>query len=419
MLFFLVDQLAVKRWFLVIVDSTLTPETQLQYYPYTHDEPHSGYPFQGVFRPWNSSWQLGRFNPSFWRHVERRVEQLRDMGVIAEIILFHPYDGGHWGFDRMNQYCSVPGPHGGTGTFCNLNYVKYATARLAGFRNVWWSMANEFDIEKSITMADWDALFVQLRASDPYDKERSIHNCVNYYNHSQPWISHISLQGHDVSQLDMAKKTWGHPQKPIVWDETMYEGNITYSWGALTAKEQSQRFWTAASNGAHCAGHSNTALLPLNMPNCSDPNNNGLNGKPMCNPVMWWNKGGVLRGHSPPRIEFYRIQMEGADVPRYDAMSSEKLWEGKAGDQAEGVYHLFANDGSWHLVYWLGTTQPVDVPLTKGGSEERGDRTDATYSVKHLDYWNMTVTPLADVTGSTLHVAPPVEHYILKIAIEK
>ena len=82
-------------------------------------------------------------------------------------------------------------------------------------------------------MTDWDNLFIQLTKSDPYNKERSIHNCMRYYNHSQPWISHISLQGHSVSQLDMAKSTWWPRgsgvlmKKPIVWDEVMYEGNIS------------------------------------------------------------------------------------------------------------------------------------------------------------------------------------------------
>ena len=123
----------------------------------------------------------------------------------------------------MNQHCNVR--HGGIGNWCDHHYVKYAVARLAGYRNVWWSMANEFDIMRSKTMADWDELFRTLQAADPYDKERSIHNCVRYYNHSQPWISHISLQGHDVSQLAMAKKQWWPSRddqgrsirKPIVW----------------------------------------------------------------------------------------------------------------------------------------------------------------------------------------------------------
>ena len=73
--------------------------------------------------------------------------------------------------------------------------------------------------EKSKTVSDWDQLFQTLQAADAaHDRERSIHNCVQYYNHSRPWISHVSLQGHDVQQLDMAKATWTqHTPKPIVW----------------------------------------------------------------------------------------------------------------------------------------------------------------------------------------------------------
>lgn len=66
-----------------------------KYYPYTHDEPR-WYPFQGKggcsWSPGgNCSWDFSRFDPSFWQHVEERVGQMRDMGVVAEIILFHPY----------------------------------------------------------------------------------------------------------------------------------------------------------------------------------------------------------------------------------------------------------------------------------------------------------------------------------------
>jgi len=132
--------------------------------------------FGGTFRPGNCSWDYGSFEPLFWEHVERRIGQLRELGVIAEIILFHPYDGGHWGFDEMNQHCDVKG--GGTGNWCDQNYLRYAVKRLSAYRNVWWSMANEFDVMKSKTTQDWDALFQTLQSSDPYNKERSIHNCM-------------------------------------------------------------------------------------------------------------------------------------------------------------------------------------------------------------------------------------------------
>jgi hypothetical protein len=76
-----------------------------KWYPYTHDEPRF-YPFEGTFGAQNCSWDYGKFHPPFWQHLEKRVSQLNALGIVAEIILFHPYDGGHWGFDRMNQHCN-------------------------------------------------------------------------------------------------------------------------------------------------------------------------------------------------------------------------------------------------------------------------------------------------------------------------
>src|ERR1035437_5755234 len=56
------------------------------------------YPFAGI-PP--KTWDYSRFNPQFFRHLEKRVADLRDRGIEAELILFDPYDKGRWGFDRM------------------------------------------------------------------------------------------------------------------------------------------------------------------------------------------------------------------------------------------------------------------------------------------------------------------------------
>lgn len=67
-----------------------------------------------------------------FQHLEKRIDQLNRLGIEADLILFHPYDKGRWGFDAMSNEV-------------NVRYIKYITARLASFRNVWWSMANEWD----------------------------------------------------------------------------------------------------------------------------------------------------------------------------------------------------------------------------------------------------------------------------------
>lgn len=77
-------------------------------------------------------WDFTRFNPAYFAHVEACVDKLVGIGVEADLILFHPYDGGRWGFDRMPLEAGV-------------RYLKYLTARMSSFRNIWWSLANEYD----------------------------------------------------------------------------------------------------------------------------------------------------------------------------------------------------------------------------------------------------------------------------------
>ena len=80
-----------------------------KYYPFTHQEPRY-YPFQGQYTPTNGSchppdytdcgrseWDFTRFNLSFWQHFDQRVAEVSAMGIVPEIILFHPYDDDHWG----------------------------------------------------------------------------------------------------------------------------------------------------------------------------------------------------------------------------------------------------------------------------------------------------------------------------------
>ena len=98
------------------------------------------YPFE---KKADGSWDYERFNPAYFQYVERRILALQRIGVEADLVLFHPYDGGRWGFDRMPLEA-------------NLRYLSYITARFSAFRNLWWSLANEWDGVKGIPAGDWD-----------------------------------------------------------------------------------------------------------------------------------------------------------------------------------------------------------------------------------------------------------------------
>lgn len=127
-------------------------------------------------------WDFDRFDPAFFQHLEKRIDQLNRLGIEADLILFHPYDKGRWGFDAMSNEV-------------NVRYIKYITARLASFRNVWWSMANEWDYVKAKTVDDWKLLTKTVVENDPYRHLCSIHGATaTYFDYWMPEFTHVSIQ---------------------------------------------------------------------------------------------------------------------------------------------------------------------------------------------------------------------------------
>jgi hypothetical protein len=297
-------------------------------YVYNQNEPVY-YPFE---RNAAGESDFTRFNPRFFQHLERRVRDLLALGIEADLILFHPYD--RWGYSKMPAEADD-------------RYLRYIVARLAACRNVWWSLANEFDFMKNKSMADWDRFFRIVQESDPYHHLRSIHNGTALYDHSKPWVTHASIQSSD---LEKARELVATYRKPVIYDECKYEGNIPRRWGNISARELVRRFWLGTVSGAY-VGHGETYL---------DPND-----------VLWWSKGGVLRGESPPRIAFLRRILESGPAEGLDNLSTYYLGAGQ-----EGRYYLF----------YFDLNQPAEYTfsLAKG----------ARYRADIIDPWEMTTTPV-------------------------
>jgi len=133
------------------------------------------YPFEG--RP--RSFDTARFNPKFFQQFERRILDLQRLGIEADLILLHPYDQGAWGFDRMTP-------------LEDDRYLRYVVARWAAFRNVWWSLANEYDFMGHKTEEDWERMGQLVARADPFRHLLSIHNGKRLFNHTCPWITHAS-----------------------------------------------------------------------------------------------------------------------------------------------------------------------------------------------------------------------------------
>ena len=326
-----------------------------KHYAFNTNEPPL-YPFTGT-PP--RDWDFTRFNPAFFQHLEERIARLRDLGVEADLILFHPYDKGHWGFDRM------PGA-------VDDRYLRYLTARLSAFRNVWWSLANEFDFMLEKTDADWDRFFQIVKANDPYNHLRSIHNGTRLYNHTKPWVTHASIQnGSAVADFGRAVLYRDVYLKPIVFDEAKYEGDIPQRWGHISAEEMVHRFWQGAIAGTY-VGHGETYRRP--------------------DDVLWWSKGGVLHGASPPRIEFLRKVVESGPAEGLEPIDK---WQD---DYTAG------RKGDYYLIYF-GKESPREWKFEIPRAKLNGP---LTLRADVIDTWDMTLTPLVGT-----FVVKPKDEYTL------
>ncbi|MDR3724485.1 MAG: DUF5060 domain-containing protein [Terracidiphilus sp.] len=223
--------------------------------------------------PVSARFDLARPNPAYFQYFEERILDLQKAGIEADIILFHPYDAH--GFSAMGEEADD-------------RYLRYVIARFSAYRNIWWSIANEFDLVKSKSMKDWDRFFRIVQEADPASRLRSIHHSKVIYDHSKPWCTHASLQEYDFEKSPERFRAWN---KPIIYDEIMYEGDIASRWGNLSAEEMTHRFWRAIVNGAY-ASHGETFKESEGLPA--------------------WSDAGKLRGQSAPRITFLRKLLESA-----------------------------------------------------------------------------------------------------------
>lgn len=289
---------------------------------------------------------LTRFNPAYFQLLERRLLLLQQAGIEADLILFHPYDG--WGYKNMG--------HEGDDF-----YLRYVIARLSAYRNVWWAIANEYDLVKTKTMSDWDRFFRITQAEDPYSHLRSIHHSRVIYDHSKPWCTHASLQSYDFEKSALRREAWG---KPIIYDEIQYEGDVDRRWGNLSAEEMTRRFWLAVIRGVY-ATHGEVFI--------SDSGESS------------WSDAGRLRGESAPRIAFLRALIERIT---------------KAGlNEYEGAYYLSAGTPNELILYYLDYHRPAryDFPLPST----------ANFSATLIDPWNMTAEPIPGSFTGKSRIALP------------
>lgn len=330
-----------------------------KHYDYNHNDPVY-FPVEGSLE---EGWDYTRFNPEFFRHLEKRILDLMDLGIEADLILFHPYD--KWGFAKM-------------GAEADDRYLKYIVARLSAYRNVWWSLANEYDlmdlITKSKTIEDWERFADIIVKNDPYQHLRSIHNCFGFYDHTKPWITHCSIQRQDVYKTAEFTNEWREKyQKPIVIDEVAYEGNINHGWGNIPGQELTRRFWEGTVRGGY-VGHGETYMHPED--------------------ILWWSKGGVLHGTSPERIAFLRRIVEEGPVEGLSSITFGRTnWDMPCGGVPDQYY-----------LFYFGFNQPTFRPFEMPEGIH--------FKVDVIDTWNMTMEALPDLYEGNFRVELPGRQYM-------
>jgi hypothetical protein len=299
----------------------------------------------------DGNYDFDRPNPESFRHFENQVKALGELGIEADIIMFHPYD--RWGYCDMSEAQDYA-------------YVEYLAARLSAYRNVWWSLANEYDfLLNTKPMHQWERYFHILEENDPYGHLRSIHNGdpEANYDHRKPWVTHVCIQNWDVKRTGEWRLAYG---KPVINDEPEYEGNIIQVWGSISAEELVHRYWITTMRGGY-AGHGET------FANADD--------------LLWWAKGGELHGEAWKRIGFLRDVMQEDIRHGFEPIDpmTRYPWNRVSG----------ARDGDTTIIYF-GEHQPVI--WSAGLPKDDGD-----YHVDIIDTWNMTVEPAKIVAAPENH----------------
>lgn len=307
-----------------------------------------------------------RFDPAFWRNFERCIFDLQKLGIEADLILWHPYD--RWGFATM-------------GRENDDRYLRYAAARLSVFRNVWWSLANEYDLMAPNAMkghrgdkalADWDRFFAILEKEDPHQRLRGIHNCRGFYDHTKAWVTHASLQTSDMNAGIRFRREFG---KPIIYDECRYEGNVPQGWGNLDGRTMTQRFWLGTFSGCY-VGHGETYKHPED--------------------ILWWSKGGVLHGESPKRIQWLKDLM--AKAPAFDELEPQGDDKGR---------FVLAKPNEYYLLYCMaGKPQMLQLP---------GER---PWKVDVIDPWAMREWAEGTAQPGAFAVAAPKEDRVYRFTLK-
>jgi hypothetical protein len=331
----------------------------------------------------NSELDFEQYDIEFFRRYEAGLLDLQALGIEADLILFHLYD-------MRGKFSRLPQSQ-------DEGYIRYSVARLSAFRNVWWTLTNEFDLYPQFGIdKNWKALGNLLAENDSYGHLRGIHNsCVGFYDNSESWITHVILQDitlqrltslpRNDSAMGLSARRFG---KPVVVDEYGYEGNIAMTWGSLAPREALEMHWSIVMAGAY-----------------------GSHGE-----SYFKTQHGDLVGEAPARLAFLKQIMTETPFQKLEplptVLSSEDPSITVLG--APGDCYIFHFDqpkekASWNLGFFGPATPAHPLPIadhsvdpnTWGTPAPRFTIVDRVYRVEMIDTWQMKVHHVGFTSGAS------------------
>jgi hypothetical protein len=342
-----------------------------------------------------------RPNPEYYAEVEVGLRELESLRVEADLILFVPY------FEKQGQHSMSD-----MGVANDEAYLHYAVARLAAFHNVWWTMANEYDLHT--TPKDWKHLGELVQHADPYRHMLGIHNgCTAYYDNSESWITHAINQDLTLQRLTTVSRNDAFLEldarkigKPVVVDEYSYEGNIGTAWGSIGPREIVEMHWSITMTGAYASyGESYYGSMD----------------------------SFDFVGEAPKRLGFIKEIMTEAPYQEMEPANDLIHYPGAAyivtALAKRGSYYLIhfpeAREAStWNTGVYGPATPSKPLPL----KEPYGANPPSTFStptevnigegifkVDMIDTWQMKVVPLGYTTGPTQIFLPRITPGLLRL----
>ena len=368
-----------------------------KHYDFNHNEPKY-YAFE---KNEDGTWDPTRPVYAFWDALDKHIVRLGHMGIQVDLILFHPYD--RWGFDGM-------------GLEKDKQYLDYLLRRLSAYPHIWWSLANEYELTKR-TMEAWEEIEGFVASHDPYGHLLSCHNIFKVWDANRPLTTHASIQSKAFGVLGEWCERYN---TPVMLDECAYEGNLVHFWGCITGEEMVRRFWKAICCGAYCT-HGETFY--------SDDE------------ILWWSRGGKLKGSSPARIAFCREiveslpgHLEGEISWLSKLLSAQKMQK----DQMEAMLSNVPEESRLLIRAFLESGKDAasfahsEVAFFAHIGEECYLRfydfrpiardtlqlpEDKTYSIQIIDTWNMTKETVATGVSGTYTVSLPGRENMAVLAI--